>query len=92
MRDLSLFFLANFFLLQSSDLPDGFIYLNDIENTIVVDLKYYSQSNFTGGISALIPLKVSGISNSPCLLRSIKIDLIFSRYVSKIFIYNYYIG
>ena len=61
MRELILFFIVNFFLLQSSDLPDGFVYLNDIDNTIVVDLKYYSQSNFTGR-------KVSGYHSNLVIL------------------------
>tara|TARA_B100001059_G_scaffold122911_1_gene122824 strand:+ start:8091 stop:8753 length:663 start_codon:yes stop_codon:yes gene_type:complete len=61
MRELILFFIVNFFLLQSSDLPDGFVYLNDIDNTIVVDLKYFSQSNFTGR-------KVSGYHSNLVIL------------------------
>ena len=66
-------------------------FLFNFESTIAT-LVEISQSNFAGGISALIPLNVSGISNLPCLSRSVKIDLILSRYNSKIFIYNYYKG
>ena len=48
MRVLILIFTSVFFLHNSHNLPDGFIYLKDIDNEIIVDLKYYSKSNFTG--------------------------------------------
>ena len=37
-------FYASFF---NNNLEDGFVYLKDIDNTIIVDLKYYSTENFT---------------------------------------------
>lgn len=32
----------------NNNLEDGFVYLKDIDNSIIVDLKYYSAENFTG--------------------------------------------
>ena len=40
-----LIFYSDFF---NNNLEDGFVYLNDIDKTIIVDLKYYSTQNFTG--------------------------------------------
>ena len=56
-----------------------------LESTIatLVDM---SQSNLGGGISALIPLNVSGTDSLPSLLSSVIIIFIFSKYNSKIFI------
>ena len=48
MRIYTLLLFSVFLSLTSSDLVDGFVYLKDIDNSIVVDLKYYSKSNFTG--------------------------------------------
>lgn len=48
MRILILTFASLFFLCNPLNLPDDFIYLKDIDNEIIVDLKYYSKSNFTG--------------------------------------------
>ena len=48
MRILILTFASVFFLCNPLNLPDDFIYLKDIDNEIIVDLKYYSKSNFTG--------------------------------------------
>ena len=42
--------------------------------------------NLAGGISALIPLNVLGMISSSFLSRSTSIDLILSKYNSKIFI------
>ena len=50
MRILILIFTSVFFLHNSHNLPDGFIYLKDIDNEIIIDLKYYSKSNFTAKI------------------------------------------
>ena len=41
---LFLFYSAFF----NNNLEDGFVYLKDINNSIIVDLKYYSTENFTG--------------------------------------------
>ncbi|MBA08891.1 MAG: peptidase M15 [Flavobacteriaceae bacterium] len=35
------------FLLKLLFLPDGFVYLKDIDDSIIVDLKYFTNSNFT---------------------------------------------
>ena len=32
----------------NNNLEDGFVYLKDVDNSIIVDLKYYSTENFTG--------------------------------------------
>jgi hypothetical protein len=52
-----------------------------------------SQSNLEGGISALIPLNCLWNNKSHLLLfKSTITDFILSKYRSKIFILNYYIG
>ena len=38
-------FFSSFF---NNNLEDGFVYLNDIDDSIIIDLKYYSNDNFTG--------------------------------------------
>ena len=38
-------FFPSFFY---NNLEDGFVYLNDIDGSIIIDLKYYSNENFTG--------------------------------------------
>ena len=48
MRLLILTFATFFSLSNPINIPDGFVYLKDIDNEITVDLKYYSKSNFTG--------------------------------------------
>ena len=60
-------------------------FLFNFERTIATFVEI-SLSNLAGGISEFIPFKVSGIISSPFLLRSTIIDLILSRYNSKIFI------
>ena len=44
---MTILFVFNFFFL-SNNLEDGFVYLKDIDDSIIVDLKYYSTKNFTG--------------------------------------------
>ena len=48
MRLLIFFLVIIIYSFRISDLPEGFIKLNDIDNTIIVDLKYSTKSNFTG--------------------------------------------
>jgi len=48
MRLLIFFLVIIIYPFRISDLPEGFIKLNDIDNTIIVDLKYSTKSNFTG--------------------------------------------
>ena len=50
MRVLIFFLTFTFFYLNKSELPEGFIRLNDIDSTIIIDLKYNTQLNFTGKI------------------------------------------
>ena len=40
-----LIFFSSFF---NNNLEDGFVYLKDIDDSIIVDFKYYSNENFTG--------------------------------------------
>ena len=35
-------------ILFNNNLEDGFVYLKDIDDSVIVDLKYYSSENFTG--------------------------------------------
>ena len=48
MRVLIFFLVITIFSFKLYDLPEGFIKLNDIDSTIIVDLKYNTKSNFTG--------------------------------------------
>ena len=50
MRVLISFLVITIFSFKLYDLPEGFIKLNDIDSTIIVDLKYNTKSNFTGKI------------------------------------------
>ena len=50
MRVLIVFLVITIFSFKLYDLPEGFIKLNDIDSTIIVDLKYNTKSNFTGKI------------------------------------------
>ena len=44
-----LIFIAFFnYTILNNDLEKGFVYLSDIDSSIIVDLKYYSKNNFTG--------------------------------------------
>ena len=43
---ITLFIFFPFFFYNN--LEDGFVYLNDIDDSIIIDLKYYSNENFTG--------------------------------------------
>ena len=38
----------------NNNLEDGFVYLKDIDDSIIVDLKYYSSENFTGRLVEVI--------------------------------------
>ena len=35
-------------ILFNNNLEDGFVYLKDIDDSVIIDLKYYSTENFTG--------------------------------------------
>ena len=50
MRVFIFFLVITIFSFKLYDLPEGFIKLNDIDSTIIVDLKYNTKSNFTGKI------------------------------------------
>ena len=43
---ITLFIFFPFFFYNN--LEDGFVYLSDIDDSIIIDLKYYSNENFTG--------------------------------------------
>ena len=44
---MTILFVFNLFFL-GNNLEDGFVYLKDVDDSIIVDLKYYSTKNFTG--------------------------------------------
>ena len=46
----SIYIILLFFICSCSDLPSGFIYINDIDKTIQTDLRYSTKDNFTGRI------------------------------------------
>ena len=48
MRIFIIILLVFYSTLLNNNLEDGFVYLNDIDDSIVVNLKYYSSENFTG--------------------------------------------
>ena len=48
MRTLIIVFLVFNQIFFNNNLEEGFVYLKDIDKTIIVDLKYYSTENFTG--------------------------------------------
>jgi len=50
MRMQKIYFPLFILFFSISPLKDGFVYISDINNTIIIDLKYYSNSNFTGHI------------------------------------------
>ena len=39
-----------FIVYNCSPLPDGFVYINDIDNRIKIDLRYSTKNNFTGKV------------------------------------------
>ena len=48
MRIFVIIFLIFYSAFFDNNLEDGFVYLNDTDDSIIVDLKYYSRENFTG--------------------------------------------
>tara|TARA_Y100000766_G_scaffold31765_1_gene22055 strand:- start:31 stop:693 length:663 start_codon:yes stop_codon:yes gene_type:complete len=48
MRIILIIFLIFYSAFFDNNLEDGFVYLNDTDDSIIVDLKYYSSENFTG--------------------------------------------
>ena len=48
MRILAILLFTFNYILFNNNLEDGFVYLKDIDDSIIVDLKYYSSKNFTG--------------------------------------------
>ena len=48
MRIFVIIFLIFYSAFFDNNLEDGFVYLNDTDDSIIVDLKYYSSENFTG--------------------------------------------
>jgi len=48
MRIFVTIFLIFYSAFFDNNLEDGFVYLNDTDDNIIVDLKYYSTQNFTG--------------------------------------------
>ena len=48
MRIFIIILLVFYSTLFNNNLEDGFVYLNDIDDSIIVNLNYYSNENFTG--------------------------------------------
>jgi len=48
MRIFIILLCAFYYIFLNNNLEDGFVYLKDIDDSIIVDLKYYSSENFTG--------------------------------------------
>ena len=48
MRILAILLFTFNYILFNNNLEDGFVYLKDVDDSIIVDLKYYSSKNFTG--------------------------------------------
>ena len=48
MRIFVIIFLIFYSAFFDNNLEDGFVYLNETDDSIIVDLKYYSIENFTG--------------------------------------------
>ena len=48
MRIFIIILLIFYSTLFNNNLEDGFVYLNDIDDSIIVNLNYYSNENFTG--------------------------------------------
>ena len=48
MRTFLIFIALFNYTILNNNLEKGFVYLSDIDSSIIVDLKYYSSNNFTG--------------------------------------------
>ena len=48
MRIFAILLFTFNYIFFNNNLEDGFVYLKDIDDSIIVDLKYYSSENFTG--------------------------------------------
>ena len=48
MRIFIIIFLIFYFAFFKNNLEEGFVYLKEIDDSIIVNLKYYSNQNFTG--------------------------------------------
>ena len=48
MRIFAILLFTFNYILFNNNLEDGFVYLKDIDDSVIVDLKYYSTENFTG--------------------------------------------
>ena len=48
MRTFLIFIALFNYTILNNNLQKGFVYLSDIDSSIIVDLKYYSKNNFTG--------------------------------------------
>ena len=76
--------LTNWSAISKGDLL--LIFDNTIDTFVEI-----SHSKFCGGISTLIPFRLSGNSIKPLLFRSLIRLIIFSRYMSNMFIIYFYV-
>ena len=50
MLSRSIFLVLFFINYSCSNLPEGFVYINDLDNRIKIDLRYSTENNFTGKV------------------------------------------
>ena len=50
MLSRSIFLVLFFINYSCSNLPEGFVYINDLDNRINIDLRYSTENNFTGKV------------------------------------------
>jgi len=50
MLSRSIFLFLFFINYSCSNLPEGFVYINDLDNRINIDLRYSTENNFTGKV------------------------------------------
>lgn len=50
MLSRSIYLVLFFINYSCSNLPEGFVYINDIDNRINIDLRYSTENNFTGKV------------------------------------------
>ena len=50
MLSRSIYLVLFFINYSCSNLPEGFVYINDLDNRINIDLRYSTENNFTGKV------------------------------------------
>ena len=70
MRIFIMVLCAFYYIFLNNNLEDGFVYLNDIDDSIIVDLKYYSSENFTGRLVDGYLANKAILTNEACIALS----------------------